>query len=245
MKLFKYIGLNSEHGIDNCVDILTESKLWASDYRKLNDPFEYSFISKDVDAPNSKKLGFARAIMASRKGIVSFSSVNDDLLLWSHYGTSHRGLCFEFDSNSDSLLSTVREVKYVDRVPTYDPSDEDLVLCSKAKSWEYEREYRVLLDGVTNAKIQLSSDALKSAYFGVNVTLEDVKNLFPICVNKAIPCFQAERVNSNFSINFKSIKSERDFAPVAWQEVARDIVERSYRKSVLENILSGLGKKKD
>src|SRR5208337_4091207 len=54
---------------------IREAKMILSDKERLNTVFE-SFIKKI--------------------GIYSLSAVMDDILMWSHYSDSHRGLCIEF-----------------------------------------------------------------------------------------------------------------------------------------------------
>lgn len=42
--------------------------------------------------------------------ITCFSKKNDSILMWSHYGDSHKGVCFEFEEDRDIF----KEVKYTD-----------------------------------------------------------------------------------------------------------------------------------
>jgi hypothetical protein len=50
------------------------------------------------------------------RGITCFSEINNDLLIWGHYGEKYKGFCLEF--STDHLpFSQAHQVKYVDRVP--------------------------------------------------------------------------------------------------------------------------------
>lgn len=51
------------------------------------------------------------------RGVTCFSEINDDLLMWSHYGGRYRGICLEFSTESGPL-SKARQVSYVDRPPS-------------------------------------------------------------------------------------------------------------------------------
>ncbi len=100
-----------------------------------------------------------------------FSKDNDNILLWSHYGDKHKGVCIgfkvynEYKSNcmhfkSEDLkqfnnispeIVPLLKVKYSDVIPNpYNPLREkaektiEFVL-TKGKSWEYENEYRIVL----------------------------------------------------------------------------------------------------
>ena len=52
-------------------------------------------------------------------GVSCFSEVNDDLLMWSHYGGRYTGFCLEFRT-SDAAFQKVRPVRYVDDIPVID-----------------------------------------------------------------------------------------------------------------------------
>jgi len=94
----------------------------------------------------------------SAYGIICFSDVVDDPVLWSHYADCHRGVAFEFDYLVDP--ETLHKVQYSDERPVLDANrlndperlDQYLLpllkqmIFHKASSWSYEREYRVHLD---------------------------------------------------------------------------------------------------
>ena len=87
-----------------------------------------------------------------RIGIFSLSEVNSDILMWSHYADSHRGICLEF---SEMDVGDYHKVKYVKSVPRFNPLSEfrrddetgspvEQVVLSKWKHWKYEKEWRIL-----------------------------------------------------------------------------------------------------
>jgi hypothetical protein len=39
-----------------------------------------------------------------KAGIVCFSQVRDDILMWAHYADKHKGICFEFDGSDNCLF---------------------------------------------------------------------------------------------------------------------------------------------
>lgn len=48
-----------------------------------------------------------------RAGIVCFSRVRDDILMWAHYADKHRGICFEFDGSDNCLFfGNAQRVEY-------------------------------------------------------------------------------------------------------------------------------------
>jgi len=72
-----------------------------------------------------------------------------NLLMWSHYADSHRGICLGF-SLCNEIFCTALRCEYSAAFPTlplYDDSDEATLLALLAKSdvWRYENEYRLVV----------------------------------------------------------------------------------------------------
>ncbi|MCK4814200.1 DUF2971 domain-containing protein [bacterium] len=91
----------------------------------------------------------------SNNAVYSLSEKNDDLLMWSHYSDSHRGLCIEFDaSKKGSLFWEALKVIYQNDYPTVnvmglgegEPEEFRKALLAKSNHWKYEEERRVLKD---------------------------------------------------------------------------------------------------
>lgn len=84
-------------------------------------------------------------------GVLSLTEHYDDILMWSHYASSHTGVCIGFDSDQ-APFDTARAVEYTsDRLMSAsfipDLADEQLVqqtLFRKSPSWAYEGEWRAI-----------------------------------------------------------------------------------------------------
>ena len=82
-------------------------------------------------------------------GVYCVCECADSLLMWSHYGGSHSGVCLEFDS-SESPFATAQEVLYaIEREPVRraQESEERSMekgLLTKFDGWRYEQEWRVV-----------------------------------------------------------------------------------------------------
>lgn len=75
-------------------------------------------------------------------GVLSLSATPSSILMWSHYGAQHSGLCLEFARESDSLLGKeAKQMEYVSRRLASEPSN---VMFEKYLGWKYEREWRVV-----------------------------------------------------------------------------------------------------
>lgn len=49
------------------------------------------------------------------QGIISFSGINDSILMWSHYADYHKGFCIGFKNNLGIELTLVRPVIYSEK----------------------------------------------------------------------------------------------------------------------------------
>lgn len=84
-------------------------------------------------------------------GIVCLTEINDSILMWSHYASGHKGICFEFIPPHPTMeQGMVLPMKYVDEYPIhkfYKINHREVIvdlLLLKSKEWEYEKEWRWL-----------------------------------------------------------------------------------------------------
>lgn len=84
-------------------------------------------------------------------GVFCVSTKRDDILMWTHYADSHKGICLEFDG-MQTLMANAQKVEYSqDRVPINLYSDANDVamrktLLTKSSHWAYEAEWRLIRD---------------------------------------------------------------------------------------------------
>jgi hypothetical protein len=134
--------------------------------------------------------------LACRFRVVCLSERVESAPMWAHYGDQHQGVALEFDSRvlEDDWRDLARRVSYATKPPVcvcndeairhiiarstpVFPSDVGLKLClTKAKEWEYEREWRFAT--VCQAPRAGEFDdrpfpdgALRSVTFGIKVGL--------------------------------------------------------------------------
>jgi hypothetical protein len=87
--------------------------------------------------------------LTSEIGLYCISEKNDDILMWSHYADSHRGICIEFSRKSQLTANALKVIYSTERVPInpfIDNSDEmaDRSLLTKSYQWSYEMEWRLI-----------------------------------------------------------------------------------------------------
>ena len=126
---------------------------------ELNDPFEWS---PGLDGIQPEALDLARWCMArflenlnESMGIISFSSVVRDPILWSHYADAHRGMVIEVSYLIDESLHKVEYTNSRPIIPSHcirDPVAHGTEIIQilekhyrqKSPSWSYENEYRAV-----------------------------------------------------------------------------------------------------
>ena len=85
-------------------------------------------------------------------GVFCMSESDKNILMWSHYADHHKGFCIEFlrsPGNDLGNIDMTRPATYSCVYPAPDFTDEkfyDDLFFTKAKGWEYEREWRMLND---------------------------------------------------------------------------------------------------
>lgn len=91
--------------------------------------------------------GFRHGVL-SKKGVLSLSETNNNVLMWSHYAAGHSGVCLQFEASE--IMNSARKVNYFDELPSiniFNQSFADLadqVLLSKQQQWSYQKEWRVI-----------------------------------------------------------------------------------------------------
>ncbi len=172
--IYKYKGLRKEN-LNQHLEICQELKLFFCMGKLLNDPFEGQIIG-DKKIQN----------IFQNAGICSFSRVEDNLLMWSHYANSHNGICYGFDKRllAESLWKNVNakgetffeegDVLYTSSPPhvydkgfgKYEAKD---IIFNKSLGWSYEQEYRIAV--ATPRSIQFELTSLKKVIIGSHVPI--------------------------------------------------------------------------
>jgi len=82
-------------------------------------------------------------------GVFCVSTKRDDILMWSHYADSHRGVCLEFNGMSP-LMAHAQQVNYSRKRVAINPYVDDSMqmmekaMLTKSEHWTYEGEWRLL-----------------------------------------------------------------------------------------------------
>ena len=94
--------------------------------------------------------GFTKEL-TTQAGIYSMTEDHKNLLMWSHYANSHKGICLKFRATSyTKFFGESLQVNYQHEYPKINfikhSSNEklQLSLLTKSKEWAYEKEWRML-----------------------------------------------------------------------------------------------------
>lgn|GEM_PF-3257466 len=149
-------------------------------------------------------------------GILSLATSNKNLLMWSHYADEHYGMCMEFVRKEGSKLADdieTRPIHYTDNHPTLAPkalldfdkkmSSKRRILYAKSKHWEYEEEWRHILE--VGDQLYPWPAPLKAVYFGCKVEMQDINLVKKVINNSDVKYYKADLNKSTFGINFNAV----------------------------------------
>ena len=142
-RVYKY--LPAQYALDD----LDNRRVKITTLDELNDPFDLAAIDTTdplIDHLHSEHVHRFRKTMA----LLCFSRNWDNILLWSHYGSSHAGICLGFDIPPDGQYDM--EILYQPGIPAARSSDDmsgadfaNRVLRTKYTIWSYEQEVRMFV----------------------------------------------------------------------------------------------------
>ncbi|WPJ96652.1 DUF2971 domain-containing protein [Coraliomargarita algicola] len=209
---FLYRYLPAEFGLQ----ALQTGRLKIGRISELNDPHDcMPYIE------NEKSYGaLETSILQERHGVISFSTKDNDPVIWSHYADCHRGIALKF--HSDFLPDITERIEYTNIRPSVKDNminDEHYIkgnltksiiakFCHKAESWEYEGEVRIFpsLSGKkmrgTHYFYEIPKQSLKAVILGANCSLNwfDIQNAVKgsrLGISK-IPVFRCSKQRDSF-----------------------------------------------
>ncbi len=118
--------------------------------------------------------------------ISCFSEINDSFLMWSHYADKHKGACIGFSTERLKTFfktdSQFCKVKYYREIHSKNISNHrvDAIvhwICSKGKTWNYEKEIRIILGSNPTEFQKIDTTLIKQVIFGCNVANEEKERI--------------------------------------------------------------------
>ncbi len=149
-------------------------------------------------------------------GIVCLSEDPVSVLMWSHYGDKHTGICLGFWRNGDAAnllgdADVCAPIKYSDEYPKpvfselykADGTVSEKLLLTKAREWAYEREWRLMTDE-SNRKVKIPAP-----FSQVIVGCKTPDATIELCRTEAlrlkIPLRRAKKVAGMFALELEDL----------------------------------------
>ncbi len=164
--LFRFRKLGPDN-LQQELEAISESYLYASTFDKLNDPMEAFFgVVSHVNQGDSMEDIISAAIVVgnglkkinSETGIISLTDSVDNMVLWAYYADNFSGICLEFDlfglCCGDLFHKGPYIINYVKSPPQYHNVSIDMCslidthfhtnFLTKSIDWKHESEFRFL-----------------------------------------------------------------------------------------------------
>ena len=204
-------------GIDDDVDDIELTRLLSN-----------KMLPDDIEAVSTllAKLAEVDCELASRMNnlflIGCLATSPKNRLMWSHYAESHSGFCVEYDFSKVKDHVALLPIVYSEKRPlmlwkaSFDHSQETqkaemdkmiLGLLTKDKAWEYENEWRILIDSKMPADLQLPISAI---YLGASISERNKKRLLKIANKKRIPVKQMKTDRGAYDLHIETITNTEE-----------------------------------
>ncbi len=146
--------------------------------------------------------------------ILCLSETRDNILMYSHYADSHKGICLEFTILEEDKLYEAEKINYQSTLPAVHAfkSDGDIdklveqVYFTKAKEWEYEKEWRHVLTDEESGLKEFRPECLTGIIFGCRSSQETIAWVSQEIKNKGhkIELYQAILKEDEFGLHVVS-----------------------------------------
>ncbi|MCK9365010.1 MAG: DUF2971 domain-containing protein [Syntrophales bacterium] len=207
--LYRYIKYD-----ERAISMLRENQIYFPSAHKLNDPFEFQFHLKTSSVNgipiDQDSLVTAKADMKNY-GVLALSELNNNILMWSHYADSHRGICIEFertDTNELGKWDYCIPVQYQQELPSFnlhelgDSKAVTQALSTKGKYWEYEQEWRILT--YESNKHHPLPGKITAIIFGLNMPQKERDSIVSM-LGYSVKYFEALRSTRYYALDIKPV----------------------------------------
>jgi len=172
--------------------VLEDERIYFDSFRNMNDPYEiFTFINR-IETNET----FVDRNVKDRIKITCFTKQYDNYLMWSHYGLKHQGICIAFNipliENTD--IQTLKLDNNVVRFfcVLYEPIEISLTesefqgknikngieACRrKYLFWNYEKEYRALIESSSEKYIKIPKNLIVGIYYGFNIFDDEMESI--------------------------------------------------------------------
>jgi hypothetical protein len=156
---------------------------WYSRIDQLNDPYEFYLIDNTGEETYE--------IFKKSLCVCCFSKNMNSILMWSHYADNHRGVCLEWDFDTQANKGRFFEMEYHNVVTVLDEvkrtntghlslniETNGKFLTTKFQTWQHEEEIRMIRVEEDLKLKGMYSDfpgKINAIHFGRNASNEDIE----------------------------------------------------------------------
>jgi len=220
--------------------IILNSEFYFSSPLSFNDPFDCNLSYRNFYSQqelqkaythkriwdNGKIIDLYRKsikILIEKIGVFSMSSDYKDIIMWSHYANEHKGLVFELDKNECTsffeqkiigkrTLSNITYENNYELLSYFNDIEREAktLLTYKYKSWEYEKEYRII-DFQSKGLKKFDKKLIKRIFFGAKSDILNIKKTIQLCDSngfKHVEFKKARIISGKFALDFYDINKE-------------------------------------
>lgn len=159
MMLYQYRSISSPSSFGYFVDLIMNGSMKFSRPCEFNDPFDCcpTVLSEVPDDSFPHAVGDTlnrarQSALSAVVGVCCYTPHPDRMLMWSHYGDQHRGVCVGFDREiilelvpkNDAGHPLYHEVKKVEYTEVRPGNGDQGYLFKKSNEWRDEDEYRIV-----------------------------------------------------------------------------------------------------
>lgn len=187
--------------------LLEEGQLFLSCPAMFNDPFDCA-LDDDV------RMAFLET------GVCCFSSVRNSVLMFSHYGDKHAGVCIGFkrpmlltslaSNTMPGVHPSIRKVWYFRNLPPFDLLEEE-AFCATCKhaSWAYEDEFRLFMVSgrrpLPSATFSFDKTAIGEIIFGCKTPEYVMAAVKTLTQDHSCDYFYATKAKGNFGLDINKV----------------------------------------
>lgn len=156
-------------------------------------------------------------------GVCSFSEVSNDILMWSHYSDSHKGMCIEFNRSTENMLCHARPIEYPDDDifpyinywlgPNENQLDELVkIILTKSKHWKHEKEWRLIQrpdeidEYYRGHSVTCPDEMINGIIFGLRMNSKEKTTIKNILSGKPIKYYQEKTIKNKFQVEIIEIE---------------------------------------
>lgn len=172
-KTKEYIGVPLSYGL-----VREQAKIFIKQFLPLGKIMFRNILKLNGRETRNAILSKMRVAIDKTVGILCFTEMSDNLIMWAHYAQSHEGFVIEFDekhkffdqrSKTKELRGHLKKVQYLKERPQmmfYDSriSEEENLdnwiskfIWNKSDYWEYEQEWR-MIEVLSDCKNKIQKD---------------------------------------------------------------------------------------